>query len=59
MASIRASALISLGGLRRDAGLLDNAEQSVRAALAAGSAKEMTDSLYAALRRARDRISAR
>jgi len=59
MASIRASALISLGGLRRDTGLLDSAEQSVRAALAAGSAKEMTDSLYAALRRARDRIGAR
>jgi len=59
MASIRASALIALGGLRRDTNLLKKAEQSIRTALAAGSAPEIADSLYGALRRARERIGAR
>jgi hypothetical protein len=58
MASIRASALIVLGGTRRDAALLDLAEHAIRAAVAAGSDREVVNTLYGTLRAARARIGA-
>jgi hypothetical protein len=58
MAAIRASALISLGRMRRDAALLDKAEHAIRIALAAGSEREVANTLYGALRAARAQIGA-
>jgi hypothetical protein len=52
MASVRASALISLGTVRRDAKLLDAAERSIKTAQAAGSDREFVDQLYRSLRKA-------
>jgi hypothetical protein len=56
MAAIRASALISLGRMRHDTALLENAEHAIRIALAAGSEREVVNALYSALRAARARI---
>ncbi len=58
MAGIRASALIALGQMRHDSGLLDQAEQSIRTALAAGSEKDIVNTLYGTLRAARVQIAA-
>jgi len=57
MAGIRASALIALGRMRHDSGLLDQAEQSIRTALAAGSEKDVVNTLYGTLRAARLQIA--
>lgn len=56
MAAIRASALISLGRIRHDADLLDKAEHAIRIALAAGSEREVVNTLYGVLRAARAQI---
>jgi hypothetical protein len=53
MAGIRASALISLGTMRRDPTLLDKAEQAIRIAAAHGSDCDAINTLYATLRAAR------
>jgi len=59
MATIRASALISLGRIRHDVGLLEKAEHAIRIASGAGSEREVVNTLYGVLRAARAHIGAR